>query len=317
MKKQSAKDVAKLMDQYPAVRKLHEYTVRKGADPATVTIRVQRADTSLMFRQADNAEGDGHYVCREDGQDGTRNEYAYTVSDNDRLWTRMSWGVFDRRYVKDLFNKHVPFRRVAYIIWTTHYDWYEKITDAEKEQGVHHGAHSEWEVHYTIYLPPDEGFEALYKRSDVTKNVVLTERSLTNGVINEEEPFILASQRLSGLAKEFEQKVFANGLGKIIDDSRKKGMSGLFDGVSLMSWVMCGRLMMTFQAPNLNDPELRDSFTIIGNEHPTTPMFGYRSIYTTVDRATELVRRVISVWNNTPAEELVKMFRDDKNVGLG
>jgi hypothetical protein len=84
-----------------------------------------------------------------------------------------------------------------------------------------------------------------------------------------------------------------------------------------MSWVMCGRLMMTFQAPNLNDPELRDTFTIIGNEHPTTPMFGFRSINATVDRATELVRRVISVWNNTPAEELVKMFHDDKNVGLG
>jgi hypothetical protein len=222
MKKQSAKDVAKLMDQYPAVRKLHEYNVRKGADPTIVTIRVQRADPSLMFRQADNVEGDGHYVCREGGQNGTRNECAYTVSDNDRLWTRMSWSVFDKRYVRDLFNKHVPFRRVAYIIWVTYYDWYEKTSKEEEKRGVHHGAHSEWEVHYTIYLPPDEGFEALCNRANVTRNVVLTEQSLTNGIINEEEPFILASQRLNGLAKEFEQKVFANGLGKTIDESKKE-----------------------------------------------------------------------------------------------
>lgn len=318
MKKQSEEKVAKLMEQYPAVKMLHLYTVRKGAEPAIVTVRVQRADPSLMYRQADNVEGDGHYVCRDGGQSGTRREYAYAVSDNGRLWRRLSWSVFDKHYVKDLFNESVRFDRVGYIIWVTHYDWYEKVGKKDEDRGVHHGAHIEWEAHYVIYLPPDEGFEHLYHRADVTKNVELTEKSLTSGLINKERPFELASERLAQLARWFEREVFAMGeLGLIIDKSKNKGMSGEFDGVSLRSFVMCGRLMMTFEAPNPDDPNLRDTFTIIGDEHATAPQFGWRSIAATADRASEMVNKVIQAWKKIPAEKRKKFYRDNKNIGLG
>jgi hypothetical protein len=280
---------------------------------------VQRADPSLMFRHADNVKGNGrHYIARERGEVGTRHEVAYLVARNNTILGAQFYTEFDGfQRVKDFFNGFSDYDAVAYILWVTQEEWYEKPTDEAEEKGAYYGEQVSFEMTYTVYFPPkDGGFKKLIAEADITKNVELTERTLTRGLIEHDPLYEAASKRLSVFAKKFELKVYTMGLMDTIDSSNARGMSGNFGGVEVMSWVMCARIMITMEAPNPANPKLRDSFTIIGNEPRAEAKFGWRSICATADRAAELVETVIKSWQSVSADKRSKFFKDNKDVKL-
>src|SRR5579864_4516494 len=81
----------------------------------------------------------------------------------------------------------------------------------------------------------------------------------------------------------FAREVLENGLMRVIDASKKRGMSGVFNNVVLRSWVMAGRVMLTFESEG-------GSVTLLGQEEDTR---NYQSIYTDYrDDRTENFHRV-------------------------
>lgn len=317
MKKQSKKQIADLMRQFPAIARIHNEVVRGTPNPE-VKIRVQRADPSFMYWEADNVEGDRHHLVREGGDEGTRYEHAYVLDVDGDILKKVSWQQFgDYKPIRDIFLKRPHFHpsHVGAILVVTRYDWYKKPPGAyERSGGL--AAHMGAEIYYTIHQSPDAGFEWLIKTTDLSKNVELTERLLTQGMLKDLPEFQEAFNKLMRLASTFERRVYNTGLKEIIDASKKKGMSGAFGEVSLMSWVMCGRIMMTFEANNLQNPQIKDTFTIIGNNPPEEARFGFRSIYATADRATEMVEKVLKGWEETTETDRVKLYRDSESVKL-
>ena len=312
MKKQSKRKLAELMSQYPAVQTIHLETYAKSYTPS---VFVERADTSFMYRRADNVVGNqqngGHYRIRQNGEYGTCYEHAYVIGHDNQILKKLSWDLRESYYVRTVFHAVSP-ESVAYIIWVAAYDWYEAPGPGQYQ----HGSHTDGEVLYTIHLPPKEGgFEELFRTADVLHNVELTERSLIDGYLIEEASFIAACKRLNELAKTFERRVYLNGLKKVVDASKKKGMSGTLGGVKVMSWVMCGRVMVTMETPCPNNPSAKNSYTVTGNEDGD-PRMSFRSIYATLDRATEIVEAVCSAWEGIPVDQRSANYGDDTGVKL-
>ncbi len=302
------------MKQFPVIAEIHEEVVQGHQNPE-VSIRVQKADPSLLYWKPDNVYGLRHFVCREGGQSGTREEWAYVMNDGGGVWTWANWGTKDNRFIKDVIHGHHP-AHIGYILIVSRYNWYAPATEPEKAKHRSHGKHCARQIEYVVHLPPTEGFEHLFRTADVRKNVELTERLLSNGIMAEIPEFQEANDILYEMAKDFESAVYLKGLREIIHKSDKRGMSGTFNGVQLMSWVMAGRLMMTFEAPNPTNPKIRDTVTLIGDDPPGEARFGLRSIYATCDRARDLIYGVIRVWENMPVQERSTLFGENKNVTL-
>lgn len=320
MKRQSERRVQQLLNtkKLAALKRLHEKAVEGIPEDKKVTVQIliQRADPSILYHRADNIDGDGHYICRAGGENGTRREYAYIVSKSGEMSKAMTWERGDRHFVIGLFFNAVACEDTAYLLWVTHEDWYAKPTPEEEEARSLLERHVEWEITYTVYLPPKQGFRKLLDEADITKNVELTERMLIVGCMNHEPEYEAVVERLGKLAQEFERRVYNTGLKKIIHASKMCGMSGNFGGVEVMSWVMCARVMITMEALNPHNPRLHDSFTIMGNEPPGTANFGELNILATADRAAELVQLVIKGWESIPIAEHATRFAGNGKVKL-
>lgn len=305
------------MAEYPAIRRIHEEVVQ-GVPNTEVSISVQRVDHSLMYWEPQGVDGHNHFVVSQEGKSGTYTQFAFILNTHGDIVRRI-----DR-----IRGEYHPFREnfvtppaiypghVGYVLVVTRYDWFHSATKDEEKAGLAHGAHCARQVQYTVYLPPREGMQHVVETADICKNVELSENLLIRGFIAEDEQFKQVMNTLNRLATEFEEQVHEKGLSILIDKSKMRGMSGQFGQVSLMSWTMCGRLMVTFEAPDSKNPELRDTFTIIGNEPPGKANFRFRSMYTTADRAVELVQTVINIWSVTPEKKRKSLFGNNKDVKL-
>lgn len=314
-----------LMDQYPFIRVHHEELIDthprgRVQEGLKLSAKVKRADATLMFRKPDNVVGNTpgggfHWIRSTDGRQATMREYGVFVNREEQVisfrsgtQTRTSQRV--NTYFKDGL---VSGQQVKYILWVRIYDWYEST------EGGGPGPHLYTEVAYEVHLPPKSmTFGELVESIDLYHNVELTTRMMVDGVLKEDtrELYMAVEHRLISFAKRFEREVFGHDMAKIIDTSEKRGMGGNIGGVNVMSWVMCGRCMITLEAPNPTDPRLKDSFTLICNEPPGDPNMGYRSIAATADRAEELVNLVIKAWAELSTEERKQLYVDDKDVKL-
>ena len=311
MKTQSKQRIKQLLKQFPAIEKMHRLLDKD----IKVRINVKTADHSLMYWYANNVLGNRHFLIGDKGQIGKRSELAFAVGENNEILKEMKWSQGSYQFIKNFADTVAP-ELIHQIIIVSRYDWYTEPTAAEKERDVEHGALCSREIYFTVHRKPRHGFQSLINTASVSSNVELTERSLSLGLIHEDWQFHAASTKLGALAQSFENRVYETGLKEMVHVSTKKGMSGVFNGVNLMSWCMCGRIMITFEVPNARNPKINDTFTIIGNEPPNSGNFGWRSIYATADRATEIVNKVISAWETVPALDRAHLFHDDKDVML-
>ena len=206
---------------------------------------------------------------------------------------------------------------VQYIVLIFTQAWHEEPPKVLEREGVYLGKPLKVERFYVVYLAPkDGGFSKLLEVSDLKKNVKLSTHVMMGGLLRQDSEIVEVSNLVCNLAKRFESEVYNHGMMELVDKSKCHGMSGDFNGVSLMSYAMCGRLMITLEMPSLDNPKVRDQVTFIGLEPRDEARFGWQSIYATMDRATEMVERVIEGWSALSDGEKKVRFKDSSTVTL-
>ena len=317
MKKQSVGRLKQLMEKFPVIADLEEVATSLYAEVKnTVSIRVQRADPGLMYLQASNADGESKYCIREDSSKGSRLEVACAVDVTGKVVVRKTWDRLCQGYVKDIFQK-VSSDSIQYILWLSTSIWHKPTSEIQERNGVYLGKMTEVERTYTVFPAPKDGnFTKLLAITDIKKNVWLSTRMLLNGLLNHDTELDLVNKMLYDCVDQFEKGVYLNGLKELIEKSDSRGMSGTFNGVSLMTYVMCGRVMITLEKPSSKYPNSNDSFTIIGVEPPDKPQFGWQSVYATMDQAKDMVKRVVDGWSELTPDQAKSIFKDSDSVTL-
>jgi hypothetical protein len=113
---------------------------------------------------------------------------------------------------------------------------------------------------------------------------------------------------------KFLDRVFRHGLFQIADESPKRGMSGTFGETTLRTFIMAGRLMLTFARPG-EKMEQSVSF-VCGDDDPLGLGGGVQSVYTDLQTAIAMINDVITGW---PEDRLAQadVFTADENVSIG
>lgn len=110
---------------------------------------------------------------------------------------------------------------------------------------------------------------------------------------------------------QFQDQVYnLGGLGEFIAKSSSRGMSGRFGDTSLRSYVIAGRLMLTFSRGVGNDENsvsfVTDDEDLLGIEG------GLQSCFASLPEALAMIQDVITNWEASKSS-----FGDDKAVAIG
>ena len=111
----------------------------------------------------------------------------------------------------------------------------------------------------------------------------------------------------------FLNSVFSKGLFDVIDSSSKRGMSGKFGNTTLRSFVVAGRMMLTFSR-KYGDDEHTISY-VLPDDDPHGLGAGLQSLYTDLQVAIEMIDDVILNWPSGEKHQK-KAFKPDKNVSI-
>jgi hypothetical protein len=164
--------------------------LRLEKDPRCVdglTIRVQKADGDLLFRQAKNTGlGDSSLIFStdEDRKDQVmrRGEYLFAVDDRNEILNRLDWPLNEQQaarrypvYARNVLwatrhpDGHLSdpiWDKVAYLVWVSVSAWHtDTRVDGEPESRF--GECLERNVEVTVYRKPDCGFRKLEERSSI------------------------------------------------------------------------------------------------------------------------------------------------------
>lgn len=105
--------------------------------------------------------------------------------------------------------------------------------------------------------------------------------------------------------KEFESNVWFSGLKKIINKSKRKGVSAKntpVKGFVVLTYSMCGRTMITIENEQA-------SVTMMCAEDSETPSMGFRGIDATAEQAIFLIQLAIDLYKDGSLD-----FKDDDEV---
>jgi hypothetical protein len=317
---QSPKRFEQLLQQHPYLQEV----VRREKDATPLgaeflpEIRIKRGDADLLFRRADNVDGDRQNIL--DMEDhtvvGAREEYYIPLfgngdTGNVRLWS----GSFGRgHFVRDVFHGNPydnpawddyvdPYEVVNSIIWVTAEDWWH-ADDNGRPSGL-----LRRRAFITVYQPPREGWRKLYIEADPLVNVTLHGWQMLSGAEFDGPYQRILVDRFKRLAMKFQDEVWATGLGVTVDASRRKGMSGHFGDVEVLTYIMAGRLMVQFERGGA-------SITLNGLDEPN-PNLGFGSIHGTAQQAEQMVRDAIAFWQTSDAETRRTVHQDNDNVSMG
>ncbi|MBI4022563.1 hypothetical protein HY375_00115 [Candidatus Berkelbacteria bacterium] len=323
MAKKLNRKIERLRKQYPHVDPIvfiHSVRDRgQEVQPKITYIAVERADAELLFRRG-RGTGPNGWIMSSDRPDqvAQNREFAYLFnqpSDSPRepdmlegLW----WYETEPYFVRDLFRKY-PGRDFSMVAWVDQYDWHHRNPPEIRESGSEFGKFIERELRITLYLRPEVGWETLFARANFMDHARLHSKFLLESVLETDSPTCMdyraANAVLAEITAAFAREVLAKGLEVIIDTSTKRGMSGQFGPVTLMSWVMCGRVVLTFR-------EGDDDFSVIGEEHNLAGNIGWQSVDATLPDVRRMVGHVTRVWKETAPEHRPALYRDDEQVGL-
>lgn len=286
-------------------------------------IRVQRGDADLMFRRADNVDGNGRYIAEPGTStlEGTRYEYYCPVNGQGQVGNIRHWLDRETQFVRDLFDHDIydwatengghgqdPTEVVDSLFWVTRKVWYPAGTRHTGPFLIPSASAVRTDLHITVYQKPDIGWRELYRTADPLVNVNLYGSTLFPGS-SYNDPYNRAiTDRLHGLAMEFQDKVWMTGLGTIVDTSRARGMSGQYGNVTVLTYIIAGRLRVQFEQGNAH-------FTLAGLEEPN-PRLGFGSIAGTVQQAEQMVRGVIAFWEGADEATRQTVHQDNTSVSV-
>ena len=112
----------------------------------------------------------------------------------------------------------------------------------------------------------------------------------------------------------FLRLVYRKGLHKIIFDASARGMNGHFGNTELRSYILAGRLMLTFARKNGKKDELSMSF-IADESCPLGLSAGLQSIYADLPTGMSMLDEVVAKWPADPEEQL-KVFTGNEKIML-
>lgn len=118
-----------------------------------------------------------------------------------------------------------------------------------------------------------------------------------------------AVEKLQIQCKEFESKVWFNGLQAEVHNSKFKGLSAKNDSVQVLTYAMCGRCMITINSGQDKD---YDHITFITSEDGSNPVMGIQGIHCTYEKAAKLINTAIE---NYIGKDFI--FAVDKEVNIG
>lgn len=295
-----------------------------------LSIRVEKADGDLMFKQAHNVGLTGDPSCifqftdKRKGQVMRRGEYLFAVDSGMNIINRVDWPRNDeeRKANGEIYGRTVLwsgrtsfangspcytdpiFDTTEYLVWATVEAWYADTGD-DGGLGSRFGAFIDRSVDITIYRKPEQGFRKLQEESSVYQNLALNSRVMMRGALEKNHDILIMGGMLYEMCIFFQDEVYFNGMKAILDEGTFRGASGQFGPVKVLCAEMCGydRIMLedatsyvTFQLR----PESKHLY-VLGQQG-------------TLPRIRNLVRTVIKMWRENPASRAA--FKPDENVSV-
>lgn len=319
-RKQSQKSIERILGEFPEARELYApfrpgrfSELYPGAE-LDMHVLVQRADPNLMYWRPDNVSGRGRYLVDDERHlYGKRAEMCVFYGHDEQ---RVALLGMDTEVLHKLFARDSLYKRVGSIITMSETLWFDKVPT---EEGAWLGALKRFEVTLTIYKQPNaaqtmfgerSGWEALAEETDVYRNVKLY------GPLMFPHPDLNASWyrelvvMMSERAKMFERFVWSRGFGKIVDDSKSRGMSGMFGDITVMSYVLAGRVQVQLERGGIR-------FTMIAQDEVDDPRMAVNSLDGTVDEITALVDDAATFWLMADDATRTSCYHDDGDVNIG
>lgn len=302
---QDPAEIRQLLDQFPFLEDVYQEEVTGAASRlhrnVVPAISVLAANPSFMFRRADDVRGDGRSLLSSEAPDcvGTRFEYYRPVNREGKLGEIRNWLEWKEQFVRDLFTREMldwsgwadpqdPAQVVSALVWVTRKEWYSEGTTFRGAVWVPTNQPIRTDVRITVYREPAGGWRQLYWSSDPLANVMLHGWQLFPGSAIE-GPFKRSiTDRLHRLAMEFQDRVWATGLGTVVSTSRASGMSGQFGDVKVTTFITAGRLVVQFERGNA-------TLGFGGVDEPN-PRLGFGNIEATLEQAEGMVRDVMEFW---------------------
>lgn len=319
-KQQSQKSIERILREFPEARELYApFRPEKFSElhPGTeldVRVLVQRADPNLMYWRPDNVSGRGrHLLDLEHHLYGSRVEVCVFYGHDKK---RVALLGTDTEVLHKLFARDALYKRVASIITMSQTLWFDR---EPTEEGAWLGELKRFEVTLTIYKQPNaaqtmfgerSGWEALAEETDVRRNVKLYGPFMLPHPDLDAPWYRELAVMMSERAKTFERFVWSRGFGKIVDDSKSRGMSGMFGDITVMSYVLAGRVQVQLERGDIR-------FTMIAQDEVDDPRMGVNSLDGTVDEITALVDDVVTFWLMADEATRAACYHDNSDVGIG
>lgn len=334
--KVSASKNRKLLKQYPFLSEVIGHPLppvayadgiwTAGSVPRVdnLTIKVQKADGQLMFRQANNIGFGDHSFSfelsdRRKGQVMRRGESIFAIGAKGKILNAMSWPRNDneqRNLDSELYARMVLWKtrhsdghysnpiwdETKWLVWVQVEAWH-KDTGRDSEPESRFGDTIERNMYLTLYGMPDCGFEKLFEESNVYEHLRVNDRLLMRGAMREDHDLVMLSGMLYELCHQFQDEVYFDGMKRILDEGNVRGASGHFDNVEVLCAEMCGydRVMLkdgvawvTFQLR----PESKHMY-VLGCDG-------------TLSQIRNLVRTVVKIWDQMPSA--CAEFKPDEKV---
>ncbi len=321
-----------LIKQYPFITelmnaRLEPFDGNDGLTLTNLTIKVEKADKTLMFRQADNSglgENSLHffYDGPHKGQVMRQGEYLFAINSEGKSINSVPWPRNEREANKkdhEIFSKRIFWKtenekgwlsdplwnETKWLVWIKVCSYHKDMGNDDQGPNCRFGAFLERSMQITIYSEPEEGFEKLDHSSHLVENLYLNQRIFTRAIIRKDSEFITIGGRLDELCQFFQDEVYFNGMKELFDQNKFRGMSGEFSSIKVMCFEMCGYQRVTLDTPNSDitfqlRPESNSMYVLSMNG--TLPQIRY------------LVKTVVRVWNQNPESRL--LFQSDQNLSV-
>lgn len=325
--------IKKLTKQHPVIAEILtiDFEARGNVDGSLtrvddIDVRVERADGNLMFRQARNSGlGDSSFLFTTDGKQkdhlGRRFECMLAVNTKGTIIDVLRWPRNDEEqrgkpelyasaigwYVRDL-NRGLmsdPYwDMIESLVWVRVTTWHE---DTRKDDGPESrfGELRSRELDVTIYTEPDGGFEKLEKDACFEKNLRLTTRTMTNGVIRGNTEIIRLGGMLDEMCRQFAEDVFFNGMKEVLDGGKVRGASGQFGSTKVLAGELCG-----YDRVMLEDPVCFVTF----QRRPDSDWMYVLGMDGTLPQLRAMIRSMIRAWQNDPTAR--ESFKPDRKISV-
>jgi len=274
-----------------------------------LTIKVEKADAQLMYRQGKNTgledrrSGSNSWSMPvegpRNGQAGKRGHYLLAIDQDGHIINSINWD--DKNSNEPIYAWHVLwgikvgpehfsdalYDQVKYLVWMTVEAWYEFIKGFENTP---FGDFIDRTMTVTIYTAPEKGFSKLRDEANVYDHLWLDNDVVMRGSMRNDHDILCITGMLAELCHQFKADVYDKGMREIADShpEYRIAASGQFGPVEVLVAEMCG-----YERIQLDTDTCRISFQIKPDSN-NAYVFGMQG---RLPQLREMVRTVIEYWN--------------------